>query len=174
MLWGHRRRNLKVSALSFPFLDVEELREESLVLPPCKYRKNKLQVSLAQCFLFQLSICLKIECKYGTLISHSKLFTVCLWECSTVCTLLLHCEQWLRELKSINLCRFCQVCGIPKLCCMDACGPVWLDIRCLPKLVSLPSPGERKYNERLKGRDKDRERSVTSYHPGQNKPDLGK
>lgn len=38
----------------FPFPDVGELMEESSVLPPRKYRKEKLQVSLAQRFLFQL------------------------------------------------------------------------------------------------------------------------
>ena len=34
--------------------------------------------------------------------------------------------------------------------------------------------GERKLNERLVGRDKDRERSLTNYHHGQNRLDLGK
>ena len=34
--------------------------------------------------------------------------------------------------------------------------------------------GERKYNERLMGLDKDRERSFTNYHHGQNSLDLGK
>jgi len=38
--------------------------------------------------------------------------------------------------------------------------------------LSLPLlswTGERKYDERLKGRDKDRERSLTIYHHGQNR-----
>jgi len=34
--------------------------------------------------------------------------------------------------------------------------------------------GERKYNKRLVGRDKDRERSLTYYHHRQNRFDLGK
>lgn len=58
-----------------------------------KCRKDKLQVSLAQCFLFQFSICLQIECKYIILISHSKLFTICLQDCPMVYALLLHCKQ---------------------------------------------------------------------------------
>jgi len=34
--------------------------------------------------------------------------------------------------------------------------------------------GERKYDERLKGRDKDRERSLTNYCHGQNRLNLGR
>ena len=34
--------------------------------------------------------------------------------------------------------------------------------------------GERKYNERLLCQDKDRERSLTNYHHGQNRLDLEK
>jgi len=40
-----------------------------------------------------------------------------------------------------------------------------------------PSPqldGERKYDERLEGRDKDRERSLTNYHHRQNRLNLGR
>jgi len=33
---------------------------------------------------------------------------------------------------------------------------------------------ERKYNKRLMGRDKDSEKSLTSYHHGQNRLNLGK
>lgn len=66
---------------------------------------------------------------------------------------------------------------IPRISCMDACGPSWLDIRYLPKPV-YPYPqqlaGERKCNEKLKGQGKDRDRSVTSCCPGQNKPNSGK
>jgi len=43
--------------------------------------------------------------------------------------------------------------------------------------LSLPLlswTGERKYNERLLGRDKGRERSVTNYHHRQNRLDLEK
>jgi len=43
--------------------------------------------------------------------------------------------------------------------------------------LSLPLlnwTGERKYDERLKGQDKDRERSLTNYHPGQNRLNLGR
>jgi len=43
--------------------------------------------------------------------------------------------------------------------------------------LSLPLlnwTGERKYDERLKGRDKDRERSLTNYHHGQNNMNLGR
>lgn len=46
-----------------------------------------------------------------------------------------HTEPWCRELYSIALCHSCWVCGTPRLCCMDACGPSWLDIRCPPKPV---------------------------------------
>jgi len=43
--------------------------------------------------------------------------------------------------------------------------------------LSLPLlswTGERKYDERLKGRDKDRERSLTDYCHGQNRVNLGR
>jgi len=43
--------------------------------------------------------------------------------------------------------------------------------------LSLPLlswTGEKKYSERLVGQDKDRERSLTSYRPGQNRLNLGK
>jgi len=43
--------------------------------------------------------------------------------------------------------------------------------------LSLPLlswTGERKYDERLKGRDKDRERSLTSYSHGQTRLNLGR
>ena len=52
----------------------------------------------------------------------------------------------------------------------------WLEDRCPPKLLhhSLSWTGESKYNERLKGRDKGRERSFTSYRHGQNRLNLGK
>jgi len=43
--------------------------------------------------------------------------------------------------------------------------------------LSLPLlswTGERKYDERLKGPDKDRERSFTNYHHGQNRLNLGR
>jgi len=43
--------------------------------------------------------------------------------------------------------------------------------------LSLPLlswTGERKYDERLKGRDKDRERSLTNYCHRQNRLKLGK
>jgi len=41
-------------------------------------------------------------------------------------------------------------------------------------LLFLSWTGEKKYNERLMGPDKDRERSFTNYHHGQNRLDLGK
>jgi len=48
----------------------------------------------------------------------------------------------------------------------------------LPKTaLSLPLlswTGERKYDERLEGRDKDRERSLTNYCHGQNRLNLGR
>jgi len=43
--------------------------------------------------------------------------------------------------------------------------------------LSLPLlswTGEKKYDEGLVGQDKDRERSFTSYHHGQNRLNLGK
>jgi len=43
--------------------------------------------------------------------------------------------------------------------------------------LSLPLlnwSGERKYDERLEGQDKDRERSLTNYHHGQNRLNLGR
>jgi len=43
--------------------------------------------------------------------------------------------------------------------------------------LSLPLlswTGERKYDERLKSRDKDRERSLSNYCHGQNRLDLGR
>jgi len=42
--------------------------------------------------------------------------------------------------------------------------------------LSLPLlswTGEKKYEESLEGRDKDRERSLTSYHHGQNRLNFG-
>jgi len=41
-------------------------------------------------------------------------------------------------------------------------------------LVLLNWTEERKYDERLVGQDKDKERSLTSYCHGQNRLDLGK
>jgi len=43
-----------------------------------------------------------------------------------------------------------------------------------PSLHLLSWTGEKKYDERLLGRDKDMERSLTNYHHGQNRLDLGK
>ena len=43
--------------------------------------------------------------------------------------------------------------------------------------LSLPLlnwTGEKKYGERLEGQDKDREGSLTSYHNGQNRLNLGR
>jgi len=45
------------------------------------------------------------------------------------------------------------------------------------RTLSLPLlnwTGERKYDERLEGRDKDRQRSLTNYCHGQNSLDLGR
>jgi len=42
-----------------------------------------------------------------------------------------------------------------------------------PSLHLLSWTGERKYDERLEGRDKDWERSLTNYHHGQNRLNLG-
>jgi len=49
----------------------------------------------------------------------------------------------------------------------------------MPTKAALPLPllnwtREKKYNERLVGRDKDRERSLTGYCHGQTRLDLGK
>jgi len=49
----------------------------------------------------------------------------------------------------------------------------------VPSKTALSLPllswtGERKYDERLMGRDKDRETSLTSYHHGQNRLNLGR
>ena len=49
----------------------------------------------------------------------------------------------------------------------------------MPTKAALSLPllswtGERKYDERLEGRDKDRERSLTSYYHGQNRLNLGR
>jgi len=41
-------------------------------------------------------------------------------------------------------------------------------------LYLLSWTGETKYDERLKGQDKDRERSLTSYCHGQNRLNLGR
>jgi len=43
-----------------------------------------------------------------------------------------------------------------------------------PSLPLLNWTGERKYDERLEGRDKDRDRSLTNYCQGQKKIELGK
>jgi len=43
-----------------------------------------------------------------------------------------------------------------------------------PSVPLLNWTEERKYDERLEGRDKDRERSTTSYHHGQNRLNLGR
>jgi len=54
----------------------------------------------------------------------------------------------------------------------------WINARCPPKpLLSLPLlswTGERKYNERLEGQDKDRERSLTNYCQERNRLNLGR
>ena len=57
----------------------------------------------------------------------------------------------------------------------------WVDVGWTPDAwqdaVSLPPlswTGERKHNERLMGLDKDRERSLTNYHHGQNRFDSRK
>lgn len=48
--------------------------------------------------------------------------------------------------------------------------------RCPPSPLSLPTQqGKwRKYGERLMGQDKDRERSLSNYHHGHNRLNLGK
>jgi len=61
-------------------------------------------------------------------------------------------------------------------CHNNMVGWPWLDARCPPKPLSYSTPqldGERKHNERLVRWDKDRERSLTSYHHGQNRLNLG-
>lgn len=134
-------------------------------------------MSLAQCFLLQLSICSKIECKYGNLILHSKIFTVCLWECSTVCTLLLHCDH---DSESCEVLVSAPSAGSVAFPGFAAWMPLdhrgWTSVAYQSQSIpTLPSwARERKYNERLKGQGKDRERSVTSYCPGKSKPNLGK
>jgi len=60
-----------------------------------------------------------------------------------------------------------------------ACTPSWFSLCQVPTKATLSLPllnrtGERKYNERLEGQDKDRERSLTNYCHGQNRLDLGK
>jgi len=52
-----------------------------------------------------------------------------------------------------------------------------LDKSQVPITLSLPRfnwTGERKYDERLEGQDKDRERSLTYYCHGQNRLNLGR
>jgi len=55
----------------------------------------------------------------------------------------------------------------------DCFGLAWITAGCPPKTtLSLPHlswTGERKYDERLEGRDKDSERSLTNYCHGQNR-----
>jgi len=58
---------------------------------------------------------------------------------------------------------------------------VWFGLdKCqVPTKTTLSLPllswtGERKYDERLEGQDKDRERSLTSYHHGQHRLNLGR
>jgi len=46
-------------------------------------------------------------------------------------------------------------------------------IKAVLSLSLLNSTGERKYDERLEGGDKDRERSLINYHHGQNRLNLG-
>jgi len=41
-------------------------------------------------------------------------------------------------------------------------------------LLPLAGQGREKYNEKLEGQDKDRERSLTNYHHRQNRLGLGK
>jgi len=56
-------------------------------------------------------------------------------------------------------------------------GLAWINARCPPKLLyhSPSSTGrERKYDERLVGQDKDRQRSLTDYCHGQNRLNLGR
>jgi len=54
----------------------------------------------------------------------------------------------------------------------------WINARCPPKLLyhspSSTGQGRGKYDERLMGRDKDRERSLTNYCHGQNRLNLGR
>ena len=59
------------------------------------------------------------------------------------------------------------------------CGGLTLAGCQAPTKAALSLPllnwtGERKYNERLVGQDKDRERLLSNYHHGQNRLDLGK
>jgi len=52
---------------------------------------------------------------------------------------------------------------------LDKCQ---VPIKTALSLPLLSWTGERKYDERLQGRDKDRERSLTNYHHEQNKLNL--
>jgi len=55
-------------------------------------------------------------------------------------------------------------------------GLAWISARShqKPSLPLLSWTGERKYGERLEGRDKDRGRSLTDYYHGQNRLNLGR
>ena len=64
--------------------------------------------------------------------------------------------------------------SFPALCF----GVAWINARCPPKSLchchSSAGQGRGNVTERLVGRDKDRERSLTSYHHGQNRLNLGR
>jgi len=49
-----------------------------------------------------------------------------------------------------------------------------MPIKVTLSLSLLSWTGERKYDERLMGQDKDGERSLSNYHHGQNRLNLGK
>jgi len=50
----------------------------------------------------------------------------------------------------------------------------WVPTKAAPSLPFLTWTGERKYDEDLEGRDKDRERSLTNYRHGQTRLNLGR